>query len=123
MFFLLLTSAMMISCSEDDSPHINAALNKTWEMFSYGANIYDIPQINPGDIQWDINVHNHKLIITNNIEEQASYILPSGNYDIDITNNTVAISGITYNYTIENDTLIVSNKPELDGPIMKFVAK
>lgn len=120
---MLMISTIIISCSNDDSPQINPELNKTWEMKSYIAHIIELPEINSGDILWTIDVPNKKLTIINNIEEQYLYIRHSGIYDIEINHNTIKISGITYDYSIENGELIVSNNPELDGPIMTFIPK
>lgn len=119
----MLSATMMISCSDDDNPQINPELNKAWEMKSYVAHIIELPEINSGDIIWTIDVPNKKLTIVNNIEEQYPYIRSSGIYDVEINHNTIKISDTSYDYSIVNGELIVSNNPELDGPSMAFIPK
>ncbi|MFC4633467.1 hypothetical protein ACFO3O_06090 [Dokdonia ponticola] len=123
--YFLLFIGLLTSCSTDDEKNTAVAsdLNGTWEMTSYVAFLPDLPEINSNEIKWTFDIDANQLSIVNTIEAAYPYILASGNYsNLLITANTITIAGIEYDYTIENEILIISDDPESDGPIMRFIS-
>ena len=121
--------AFMFSCTEDHDNDQNndidqgAELNGNWGMVSYVAYLETLPIINENDISWDFDIEGMVLNINNKIAEDYPYILPSGEYPIIFTANTVKIDDTTYDYEVKNEKLIISDMPELDGPLMTFERK
>jgi hypothetical protein len=125
LLLVLLLAVILTSCSNDEEKNIEISndLNGKWEMTSYVALLPSLPVINPNEIEWTFDLEISQLTIVNNIELEYPYILTSGSYnDIIITDNTITISGVEYDYAIENGILNISDDSELDGPSMSFVS-
>ncbi|WP_299212132.1 hypothetical protein [uncultured Dokdonia sp.] len=124
LYFLLL-AGILASCSNDDEKDMEVGndLNGKWEMTSYVAFLPSLPEINSNEIEWTFDVGNNQLSIVNTIESEYPYMLTSGTYiNLTITDNTITISDVEYDYTIENGMLSISDNPEMDGPIMRFIS-
>lgn len=124
LFSFLLLAGFLTSCSNDAEKNvtINSDLNGKWEMTSYSAFLPSLPEIEQNEIEWTFDLENSQLTIVNTVELEYPYILPSGNYNnLIITDHTIIISGVEYDYAIENGILNISEDPEIDGPIMRFI--
>lgn len=117
---LLLCVTFLCACPKPNSSE--GPLDGSWNMESYVAFLPEQPQISEGDIVWTFNSVTNELKVLNNIEAQYSFIQGSGTYDFSISNDLkVSFDGRTYDYRFESSKLIISDKPELDGPMMTFV--
>ena len=117
-FILILA---LSSCSNDkNKPAANDDLSGKWTMVTYVAFMPELPVLKPGDVTWQFDLKKNKLLINNQVESAYSYLYPSGSYVISVTADKVTIGETAYKYYFENNQLIVSDRPELDGPIMTF---
>ncbi len=122
--FLFIATGILLSCNKiNDRNEIPNKLNGKWQMTAYGAFLPSLPELNENDVIWEFNIATNMLTIINNIESKYPFIQPTGKYLINISDETIEIQGREYDFILENDVLTLSNHPELDGPIMKFVKK
>ncbi len=91
-----------------------------WYMDSYTAFLPELPDIKKDEIIWTFQ-SGQKLLVENSIEDKYPFILKSGTYEYQINNAKITIDNQTYDYRFENGKLILSDKPELDGPIFSFI--
>ena len=110
----------MISCNNDDENGITNELNGEWNL------VYVSCECEPVDLEigehiWTFDLSENKLYVINNVTEQLHTILETGTYNLSVTDNTVTIQTITYDYYFENEKLYLADHPESDGPLIEFV--
>ncbi|MFA6401780.1 MAG: hypothetical protein WCX31_09175 [Salinivirgaceae bacterium] len=116
---------IFLSCDKDATTQND--LDGEWNLISFEC--CDLPkeEFNRNDIVWLYNTSKQNVTITNNttIDITSQYnFTESGVYNIEIVEKEMTIyykeNEISYNYSISNDTLVLSNSPESDGSIIKF---
>lgn len=108
------------SCTEDE-PILNAEMIEgSWNLISVSCECQPV-DLESGEHIWNFDVVIDKLIVTNNVSAELHTILATGNYDIAVTETHVALQGVDYDYYFEDGNLFLSNHPESDGPLIKFV--
>lgn len=120
---LTLFSLLFISCDEDlaKTPVTDASLTGSWNLYSYVAFMDALPVLENGDITWTFN-SNNTVTVTNTVEEEYPYMLPSGTYDVSLEEGILSIEGTgSYNYDIDGNQLTMTHvSAAVDGPIMTF---
>ena len=111
--------AILSSCSNDDDCSISNELSGVWNLISVSC------ECEPGDFEtgehvWNFDVTNNEINVINNPDEDLQ-ILDTGSYAFTLTNNTITILSVVYDYYFENENLILANNPEADGPLMEFI--
>ena len=124
LLFLITATGILLSCNKSNNlDEIPNKLHGKWQMVGYGAFLPSLPELNENDITWTFDIPANLLTIVNNVELKYPFILPTGSYHIDVSDETMTIKGVEYDYILKNDNLTVSHHPELDGPMMGFVKK
>ena len=113
---------LLIALSSCPKPNGSAdQFDGKWQMKSYTVFAPERPVINEGDIIWTFKSSAQSLYIENKIESQYPYIKKSGEYNYSTTGTSkINIDGQTFDYKFEGDQLTLSDKPELDGPLIIF---
>jgi len=125
LLFLFMCAGLLTGCSDDDNGP-DSRLDDNWTMIGYVAYMETLPQLEPNEIIWRIDLDGRKLTVTNLVEEEYPYIQASGTYDIRVTNNRFIIEegeyDSEYDYSFENGELILNSNIDglVDGPIMHF---
>ncbi|KOS06619.1 hypothetical protein AM493_11685 [Flavobacterium akiainvivens] len=118
---LLLASAFLISCSDDDAVS-NANLDGTWRLTAYLAYMDTLPVFEPGDVTWTFSNSGTQLQTVNNVEEEHPYVGSSGSFQVSTQGNIITIGSQNHRYELNNNELVIkAADPDLqDAPIMVF---
>ncbi len=115
---ILFLAVLCCACPKPNSS--DNPLEGKWEMKNYSAFMPERPVINSGEIIWTFNTSINKLDVANQIEDKYTFIQKSGTYDYTTNNDKITFDGQTFDYRFKNGELIISDKPELDGPMITF---
>lgn len=123
MVYLFIASILTISCADDAiSP---SDINGEWVLTSFVC--YCLPEnrdITPGEHTWVFDSEEQKVIVENNSSNSnQNTLLTTGSYPISIADSSVTIADQSYDFYFKDDQLILSDQPELDGPILTFIKK
>ncbi len=118
-FFLFLLVVITISCSNDDDT-LDSRLAGQWNL------IYVSCECQPVDLEigqhlWNFDIATSTLTVQNNVLEDLHTIPDTGVYNITLTNNTITLLSVTYDYYFNEEGLIVQDHPEADGPQIQLV--
>ncbi|MFK7798995.1 MAG: hypothetical protein AB8E82_16195 [Aureispira sp.] len=119
----LLASALLLgACQKDGIVAKNTSLTLTgdWYMTDYQAFTLQPIPISYGDIRWSFDSTAQTITIQNN----TNVLNPSGTYSYTQTATELTVVFPTYSqtfdYSFASGTLILSDHPELDGPVITF---
>ena len=111
---------ILFGCDSGDLPANSIA--GTWNLRTFQCCLFQTEQFNQGDIIWKFN-SNEILEVNINIvleDESQIPIQENGSFSYDFNQTSVVIDNTEYDFTLENDQLILSDDPEVDGPIIIF---
>lgn len=120
---LLASTLLLGACQKDTGTPRNTSMTLTgdWYMTKYVAFAPTLPSLTRGDILWRFNANAPTITIQNN----TSSLQPSGTYTYTNTATEITINFTTYtqtfDYSFSNGEMILSDNPQLDGPVMTFV--
>ena len=117
---IFIAIGMLSSCNNDETNQITNELNGDWNLISVTCFCEPI-NLETGEHVWEFNLTENKLYVTNNVSEGLHTILETGTYDIKVIDSKITILNIEYDFYFENKKLFLTDKPELDGPIIKFI--
>lgn len=117
---------IFISCKNDDNNNQNL-LNGKWFIDRIDCFCeYNNNDFTEEYILWKINTENSTLKVINYFSDESIF-LATGQYNFTLTEDSIHINDsdqiLKYEYTFENEKLILSNHPELDGPAITFTPK
>ncbi|MEQ8707079.1 MAG: hypothetical protein RIC19_24315 [Phaeodactylibacter sp.] len=120
-FLLLALITIFASCNKDDDGKPSTTeLGGEWNLVSVTC-LCEPVSLEVGEHIWDFDLSENQLNVINNVAEQLHTILPTGSYPIIVTDSTVELQGIAYDYYFENERLFLADMPEVDGPLIEFV--
>lgn len=115
---LLTVSVLIISCSKErENPPLG--FDGSWQMTQILSFSPDSPTVINDNIYWKFDEENQKVNVINPIA--GDYALDEGEYDIIIQGNKITINSTEYGFVVGEETLTLSDEPELDGPTFKFI--
>lgn len=118
MLFFMLSLWLLTACQkedQDDDDYIE--LEGVWYLKNVTC---ECPPANfQGIHSWDFDTDDFELTVTNTPDEDMQ-ILATGVYPYFISATKIIIDSVTYDYFFQNDKLILTHMPELDGPYMEF---
>ncbi len=118
--YLLLIISTLSSCNKDPKQvESSQSLNGEWSLVNRSC-FCDPINFVPGDNNWNFDVANQKLMVTNQTAIQSNYILPTGSYDFQYTDNQITINEIQYDYYFQEGKLYLGHQHEADGPLLEF---
>ena len=118
----LVLIGIFASCSEDEDIVTIHDLNGDWNLISVSC--FCVPlNLDVGDHVWTFKPSGNKLAVAHNLTDKPHTLMASGEYDITINSETkiVTVQSVEYDYFFENSDLILSDHPEVDGPMLRFV--
>ncbi|MDC8003423.1 hypothetical protein POV27_05135 [Aureisphaera galaxeae] len=117
-FLPILVLMVFFSCKEDDTSETNS-LQGRWNLINVTCECPPV-DFQIGEHVWTFNVVDNNVRVVNNPDEDLQ-ILETGNYDFSLTDNTITILSVPYDYFFEGETLFITDQPEVDGPALEFV--
>jgi len=117
--FPLFIAIAFSSCVENNNEIANP-LQATWNLISVQCFCEPI-DLEEGEQIWTFDLSASKLEVINNVVEPPHTLLETGTYDITVTDSTVLINTVVYDYYFENEMLFLADNPESDGPLIRFV--
>lgn len=105
-----------ISLLHDQDDHI---LIGQWNLINVSCECAP-SDLKVGEHIWSFDLAKSVLLVQNSVDKPLQ-ILETGSYDFELTDSTVSINSVTYDYFIEKGHLFLADHPEVDGPLMKFV--
>ncbi len=117
---LLVFIVSLYSCTEDDGAENNKLpLHGDWNLVNVSC--YCAPSdLEKGEHIWDFDLLKNEVVVQNKVAKDLQ-ILPTGTYQFELTDSTITIKNVAYDYYFENKKLILADRPESDGPLMEFV--
>lgn len=124
---LSLIMFIFISCKNDDSNNNPNPLNGKWFIDRIDCFCeYNNNSFTEEYILWEINTENNTLKVINYFSDESVF-LATGQYNFTLTEDSININDsdsiLNYEYKFENEKLILSNHPELDGELITFIVK
>lgn len=114
---------MLMSC-EKENPKEHEQIYANWTLVKVTTGFSPAENYDAKDIVWHFS-SNSELTITNNISLSKNSnvtIKESGKYSyVFEEDNKIKIEKSLYNYSIDNNNLIISFQEASDGPRMEFV--
>lgn len=116
---------LLTGCSDDDSGP-DSRLDDFWTMTSFAAEMENLPELEPNEIVWGIDLDDRKLTVTNLVEEEYPYLLASGTYDIRVDDKKFTIELGEFDdemfYSFHMGQLVLDSNAEgmVDAPIIHF---
>lgn len=115
--------ALINTCSKKDTVRVDP-LEGTWDLVSYQASrIFE--EFEAGEVTLSFNVSEQVLIVENNYTEKILNLPVEGKYAYDQKSTQISIQNETFmngtkilDFSIEGKSLTLSDKPELDGPLL-----
>ncbi len=122
---LLLITISLFAFSCEDDALLPTDLNGEWVLISFSCFCPpEAREIEVGNHIWTIDVDTKKVIVENKDEEDTpSALFASGEYTISISDSTLSMDGSSFDFYFEDNLLVLSDHPELDGPIFTFMKK
>jgi len=122
-FFILVQAFFLSNCNEDNvSTKINHPITGSWHLISYEPGFSPTSFYKNEEVTW-VFYNDGKLVvkIKNGTSINNSMPLSSdGNYLYTITDKLITLKDFEYDYSIENETLTISNNPAADGKRLIF---
>lgn len=120
---LLLGLLSLGACKKEKSPqkNVNMTLSGDWYMTNYHTLLPQATIINYGDVRWSFDDAAQTITVQDNI----NYFYPSGTYSYSTTATHIYINFNgniqTFDYSFSNRRMVLSDNPEADGPLLKFI--
>lgn len=121
LLLMFILAATFTGCSNDDDQTESNDLNGSWELVNFLTFAGNNPDLQDNQVIWTFDVASNQLHVVNNSAEEGTFIYSSGNYDLQVYQDSLHIDTRKYDYQIEVDTLTLSDQPELDGPRLQFI--
>lgn len=122
MKYLLLSFLVLFfisSCNEDRikqdelQQKENSIYNK-WDLVKYEPGFSPIQNFNSGQIYWDFQQNNILQVEVDNSIDNAPLKI-NGEYAFSIDEDRISIDNTAYDFSINNNELIISDDPSSDG--------
>jgi hypothetical protein len=112
---LILSMFLFFSnCSEQEIKQEENLIYNKWNLVKFEPGFSPIETFNEGKIIWLFQKSNKvKVEIDNSV--LSSPIKSSGEYEFFLNGNLISIDNIEYDYSINANTLIISDDPSSDG--------
>ncbi len=111
---------LFLNCTpSNNGAPVDEALLGEWTLRNFSAGFSEPLIINQGDIIWDFQKKGI-LNITINPILSVKPELDSGEYSYTFGDSKIYVNQVSYDYEIMDNTLIIKNQPEADGPLMEF---
>ena len=125
-FVYIALFSLLYSCNREEITTNSNQLHGDWFMQSYTVFGPSNSNLSENYILWSFNTSNNTIKIVN--YTFPIYGIPSGEYNFSYTENEIFIEINTsyttrFAYSFNDDTLILQDHPELDGPYITFVSK
>lgn len=112
---------VVISALSCQKPKIEKQLSGRWTMTELSCGFCEAPTLQKGEVIWNFDITNLKLKVENNSGEPTTY-LSSGTYDFSLNEKAskITIDSWILDYRFELNELIISDRPEVDGPVFRL---
>lgn len=114
-----------VSCDKDNedlNSLIDKGLNGKWNLISVSCECEPVNLVKGQQI-WFIDTFKNKLTVENYVTEDLHTIFESGEYSISINHpdSEIEILSTDYSFWFNYEDLFLGDRPEVDGPLIKFV--
>ena len=113
-----MVAIVCMACPKDDEVIIENKLNGKWNLTEVTCECAPT-DFKVGDHVWEFDLTDGKVNVANRISKPLQ-ILETGAYDIAVTDKKITILSVSYDYYFEDGNLFLADRPESDGPLMKF---
>ncbi len=118
MFLPAIILFSLASCKRDN---INQEISGRWTMTEAFCGFCGTSELNPGDIVWEFNPNKNLVKITNNSgQRHTSFNSGSYFFNLNTQASVITVDEIKFDYRFQSAELILSDKPEADGPVLRF---
>jgi len=115
--------ALINTCSKTDTVRVNP-LEGTWNLVSYqGFRVFE--EFEAGEVTLTFDASEQVLVVENNYTERRLHMPTEGKYTYEQKSSKISIQDETFmngtttlDFSIVGKNLTLSDKPELDGPLM-----
>jgi len=113
-FLILSMFFFFTNCSEQKVTQEENLIYNKWYLVKFEPGLSPTETFNEGKVIWLFQQENKlKVEIDNSVS--SSPIKPIGEYEFSLNGNRISIGNIEYDYSINENTLIISDDPSSDG--------
>ncbi|MEN8913313.1 MAG: hypothetical protein ABF257_05625 [Polaribacter sp.] len=114
MFLILSMFFFITSCNEEETKQQENSIYNQWSLIKYEPGLSPTENFNVSQISWNFQQTNIlKIQVDNTIITPP--LKTEGEYDFSINGNRVSINNMIYDFSISENTLIISDNPSSDG--------
>ena len=114
MYLILAVLFFFTSCNKEKEQEQENSIYGKWYLLKFEPGISPTETFIEGEIVWTFKQEN-KLIIELGNDVSSSPIEPTGEYKFLVNKNRISIGNREFDYSKNEDTLIISNNPSADG--------
>ena len=111
--FVLLACLTLVACSDEKVTKKHLIVDQ-WNITQFSAGMGGMWTYDENDIVWEFK-SNNKVTVTINGSVTIAPILNVGTHEYQIIGDKIILNETEYDFTIEDESLIISFHPEVDG--------
>lgn len=114
MYLILSMFFFITSCNEEETKQQENSIYNQWSLIKYEPGLSPTENFNVSQISWNFQQTNIlKIQVDNTIITPP--LKTEGEYDFSINGNRVSINNMIFDFSISENTLIISDNPSSDG--------
>jgi hypothetical protein len=114
MFLILSIFFLITGCGEEETKQQENSIYNQWSLIKYEPGLSPTEDFNENQIYWDFQQTNIlKVQVDNTVSTPP--LKTEGEYDFSLNGNRVSIGNMEYDFSISENTLIISDDPSSDG--------
>lgn len=121
--FVFALMLLFASCTKDAEEVVVSPLDGEWNLTAYSAGLMGGESFAKDDITWTFNSNNNTVdVLINTTLSANSYvsIKTTSTHSYSVNGSKITIGTYEYDFYFQGRDLILSDHPELDGPMIKF---
>lgn len=114
MYLILAMFIIITGCNEEETKQQENSIYNQWSLIKYEPGLSPTENFNVSQISWNFQQTNIlKIQVDNTVITPP--LKTEGEYDFSINGNRVSINNMVYDFSISENTLIISDNPSSDG--------
>jgi len=114
MYLILSVLFLFTGCNEEEAKPQETSIYNKWNLVKFEPGLSPTETFSEGEITWFFQQQN-KLNVEIDNSISSSPIKPNGEYQFSLSGNSISIENMKYDFSINEDTLIISDDPSSDG--------
>ena len=114
MILILSIFLLITGCSEEETKQQENSIYGQWSLIKYEPGLAPTESFSVNQISWSFEYTNILKIQTENTVNTPP-LKTEGEYEFSINGNRISINNMEYDYSTNENTLVISDDPSSDG--------